>query len=643
MNVPARGFAAGLLALALAGCGTPDSPRTEPDRPIPELPLPPTMAVEKPALHSLWLPEPGPSTKAALRPRAEAARKRGLEAARGADWAGAVAAFEEAQEAAPFAPSIVFNLALAHQKAGHPVQAAMWYRLWLEMEPDAPNAAEVRGEMERQIAAAEERANALFDEAERLAETLSAEPPSRGAASLRQAALEAIAGTYYGVGLVENAKDMLKRAGALPGAAEVAEPVSFWDRRGLIAARWCWNPDWVEQILSAAGGEYEPEKRTQFRIQANWARGNLQEVAALLAENPDYALSPTVWGIPTRAYGEMETVLKRNLRSFEAKTELDYDWYANAFLATAESAFWDGRPDVARRLAYRAREYYRRVNLNWYRQAHPAMTPEFEGGTPGRALSLGGGPPVWHYILTCAILGDMRAIDEEMRRWRETSSIENYPLASADEPCGRAALFLFATLPPEERTSAIERLLKWATASGPGAVVGAENVEWEHWFPLGTFAWEFSRGNLETAVQPLVLQRLDESESQKRLLRALKATASCGWSAVSWLASRVHRGDDVVLALNRYLRERVLDTSGREELEAIILSTSGGWRPRNPLHSNAVWLALRRAVHLRDWTLYDLGPRTDEAAKSRPEQLPNEIARVAGQIWAGVLVAKMRN
>jgi hypothetical protein len=98
--------------------------------------------VEGAAPYPLWLPAPGPSSKEKLPPRAEEARQRGLKAAGSGDWPAAVAAFKEANQFAHAAPALMFNLALAYQRGGWPVQAAMYYRAYLAALPAAANAAE---------------------------------------------------------------------------------------------------------------------------------------------------------------------------------------------------------------------------------------------------------------------------------------------------------------------------------------------------------------------------------------------------------------------------------------------------------------------------------------------------------------------
>jgi hypothetical protein len=64
-------------------------------------------------------------------------------------WDLAVARFEEARSAAPGDPGIVYNLGVAHARAGHPFEAACWLRFYLALAPGAPDADAVLREVVR--------------------------------------------------------------------------------------------------------------------------------------------------------------------------------------------------------------------------------------------------------------------------------------------------------------------------------------------------------------------------------------------------------------------------------------------------------------------------------------------------------------
>jgi hypothetical protein len=76
--------------------------------------------------------------KATITPEAEAALNSGLAAAREKDWDLAIKYFKEAKKASPFAPEVLFNLALAYDKAdGCDLFAAAYYRAYLVAAPEA--------------------------------------------------------------------------------------------------------------------------------------------------------------------------------------------------------------------------------------------------------------------------------------------------------------------------------------------------------------------------------------------------------------------------------------------------------------------------------------------------------------------------
>lgn len=57
--------------------------------------------------------------------------------------------FSDAQKAAPHASTVLFNLGLAHARAGHELPAIAWLHAYLDAAPQAPNAEAIRAEIER--------------------------------------------------------------------------------------------------------------------------------------------------------------------------------------------------------------------------------------------------------------------------------------------------------------------------------------------------------------------------------------------------------------------------------------------------------------------------------------------------------------
>jgi tetratricopeptide (TPR) repeat protein len=84
-----------------------------------------------------------------LPPAAQKAFERGMAAVQAEEFALAIKHFTEAQAEAPFYPAILFNLGLAHGKAGHEPIAIAWLHAYLTAAPDAANGTQVRAEIER--------------------------------------------------------------------------------------------------------------------------------------------------------------------------------------------------------------------------------------------------------------------------------------------------------------------------------------------------------------------------------------------------------------------------------------------------------------------------------------------------------------
>lgn len=92
----------------------------------------------------LWSSASAQNT-AALPKEAQEAVNFGLDAARQQNWELALKYFSQAQKAAPVVPEVLFNLGLACDKSrGREVPAVAWYRAYLSLSPDAPNADQVR-------------------------------------------------------------------------------------------------------------------------------------------------------------------------------------------------------------------------------------------------------------------------------------------------------------------------------------------------------------------------------------------------------------------------------------------------------------------------------------------------------------------
>jgi hypothetical protein len=604
--------------------------------------------VEGAAPYPLWLPAPGPSSKEKLPPRAEEARQRGLKAVGSGDWPGAVAAFKEANQFAHAAPALMFNLALAYQRGGWPVQAAMYYRAYLAALPEAPNAAEVRAEIPKLIAEIEARSLGLFDEAEKLADKLSATPAAADAKSLRQIALEDMATYAYMAGLIARGDALSHKAASQPGASST-ESKNNWDKHGLYGAFYSWDTKRVDDLASRSGKDYDKGRLASAHIKAYWMRGDQAQVRRLVDEYPSFqAYSSILEGLRHRSYDVLETLHARSLA--EVKT-FDGRWYKENLLSCLESAFWDGRPDVASRLASQAVELYRKFNLEDYRTAFPQMTASFvsQGKAARRAYS--GEPYSWDYIVPNALLGDRSAVQQEIGRWPNGYS-NNRDYGDGDAS-GNAALFLTANLPAAQATALIEEIIQWRFQPGFEGEYVSDKDSWPRVSPLAYFALAVAKGDASRALKYLEFDSPEPADRkfrtdeyyQKSVRSALRFAVATGRSQLALdLAERVSSSREGLLALNRLALNPGADASVRDRVKRYAESVSGGWRPTDANHARKVWLHLDHATWLNDEKQYGHLPEdAEKIAQERPEKLPADLASHAVVLWMGAMAGRLED
>ena len=638
------------LGMLLPGCATQKSGNKssmpDPDRRAAPVVL--GASVEAQPAFPLWLPEPGLSSQSDLLPRAEEARQRGLKAAGSGDWPAAVAAFKEANEFSHCSPSLIFNLGLAYQRGGWPVQAAMYYRAYVAARPDATNAAQVRVEIQKQIADAETRSLRLFDEAERLADKLSATAPSAGTKSLRQVALEDMATYAYMGGLIDRGDALARKAASQPGAGST-EGMNRWDKHGLYGAVYSWDAKRVDDIVVRVGKDYEENMRASAHIKAHWTRGDLAQVRRLIAQYPSYQMSAPGWeGLRHRSYDVLETLYARNLAAAKG---FDAQWYKKNLLTGLEAAYWDGRPDVARRLASQAVEYYRKFYLEYYRTGFPQITASFvsEGKASRRAYS--GEPPSWDYIVPSALLGDSSAVRQEMGRWPNGYS-SGMDYADGDAS-GNAALLLTASMPAADAAALIEEMIQWRFQPEDKGGTTVDQDSWPKIAPLGYFALAVARGDSMRALAYLEFDapapadknyRTDEYY-QNGVRRALLFAVATDRSQLALdLSERVSTSREVLLALNRLALKPGADAFLREQVDRYAASACGGWRPADANHARRTWLHLDHAMWLNDESQYGSLPAdAEKIAKEKPEQLPAHLAAHAMVLWDGAAAARLED
>ncbi len=100
-----------------------------------------------------------------LSPGARDAFNRGKIAARGGDWEAALGYFSEAHAASPKAPQVLYAVAVALKNLNKPVPATAFLQAYLEVWPDAPNAARVKEDILAQEVFIGRLVKDLFNEA----------------------------------------------------------------------------------------------------------------------------------------------------------------------------------------------------------------------------------------------------------------------------------------------------------------------------------------------------------------------------------------------------------------------------------------------------------------------------------------------
>jgi hypothetical protein len=86
---------------------------------------------------------------AQMSPEAQKDYKQGMAAAEQQSWDQAIADFTAAQKLSEEEPSVLYALGLAHDKAEHDLIGAAWFKAYLAVAPNAPDAADVRNEITR--------------------------------------------------------------------------------------------------------------------------------------------------------------------------------------------------------------------------------------------------------------------------------------------------------------------------------------------------------------------------------------------------------------------------------------------------------------------------------------------------------------
>jgi len=255
----------------------------------------------------------------------EALYNAGLEAARREDWRVAIAYFTAAYQRAHLVPRYIYNLGLAHARAGHDLPAMAWLSAFLIAQPDAPNRREVWNEMARLEARSQNTIEALWQSARQAADTL----PSvrRSNENPRWMAYGALASAAIMRGDLAGAQDILRtRAGFCnsddpvycPPVVPGALPLSFqlWARTAVL--RHDFDIEAADAIIIRAHLEGLDNSEDELLIE--WARADRLTALSYWTFEPGF-------------------------------TRRGFDWFAVTGWSPLELARAGEREELARRLA----------------------------------------------------------------------------------------------------------------------------------------------------------------------------------------------------------------------------------------------------------------------------------------------------
>jgi len=166
------------------------------------------------------------------------AYERGVAAIPQRKWTDAVDALQQAVASGLESPEILYNLALAHSQAGHPVAAVVYLRAYEVVQPGAPNSEPVNREIARLKRVIEKLQSDIFSMARTAAEGF---PSSDDRWKHRKAVSLALADG----GRLEEAITFLDRDGARD-----ARDHDYLRARFALAAAQSGDPDTADRVLS---------------------------------------------------------------------------------------------------------------------------------------------------------------------------------------------------------------------------------------------------------------------------------------------------------------------------------------------------------------------------------------------------------
>jgi tetratricopeptide (TPR) repeat protein len=241
-----------------------------------------------------------------LPPPAEKAFERGMNAALAEEYGLAAKYFAEAQAAAPAHPVVLFNLGLAHGKAGHELAGIAWLQAYLAGSPQAGNREAVLGEIGRLELQTRQKVDALLDQVGQMVRSVTFSSPYIRDSMLREAAQH-----FARAGNPKKAVELI----ALQEQTK-AEPSEMW----LAYAR---------DLMS--GGEFDAAKTLLPKITAPATQdGFWESLAEQLKEKGDFSGARAATGnirdpqAKAKAVSEVRVAsLKRLIETNLAKGDFD--------------------------------------------------------------------------------------------------------------------------------------------------------------------------------------------------------------------------------------------------------------------------------------------------------------------------------
>jgi hypothetical protein len=297
--------------------------------------------------------------------------------------------------------------------------------------------------------------------------------------------------------------------------------------------------------------------------------------------------------------------------------------YVGTLLSDLHVVFWNGRPDIAQRLARRAVGNYRKFN-------------------PG-----GSKYPRWDYtsyLIPNAVLGDRKAIVQEMERWKSN----RMDVFLDDSIVDIAALYVITSMTLTDAEATIMDMVRSSINGISINTTGANLAEanWPYWFPETYFALAIAKGDSKGALKYLEGTDAPSSkEYQDRVWRALRFAVATGRSQLALdIAEKLPHDWDTLFELNRLAAHPGASESLRERVRRYAVTMSGGWRPVDADHAKKVWLHLKHAIVLKDEKQYGImAGDAEKTAKERPEQLPADLASHAVALWMGAMAARLED